>query len=165
MKNYHLRAWKHGFARAGEQAPEYTVWCTMRARCANRHNHKWHLYGARGIKVCESWVNSFSAFLADMGMRPSPKHSIERIDNNGNYEPSNCRWATVKEQARNTRTNHFITWRGKTACFAEWAEITNIGYGNIKNRINNLGWPVKRALTEPVRFLKPRTYAKTRQQK
>lgn len=83
--------------------PEYSVWTTMKARCKNPNNKDFEYYGARGISVCDKWANSFSAFINDMGRRPSDKHSIDRINNDGNYEPSNCRWATHSQQMKNRR--------------------------------------------------------------
>jgi hypothetical protein len=93
---------RHGHAYAGKISPEYNAWLAMRARCRHPGNPNFKNYGARGITVCERW-EIFENFFADMGSRPSPKHSLDRIDNDGNYEPSNCRWATPKEQMNNVR--------------------------------------------------------------
>jgi hypothetical protein len=132
----------------GRNTPEYKSWAHMKARCNSETNHKYHLYGARGIKVCDRWLNNFENFLADMGQKPSPLHTIDRIDNNGNYEPSNCRWATKKEQGRNTRTNLLITHNGKTMTLIEWSELSGVNKITLRNRISLYGWSVEKALTK-----------------
>lgn len=130
------RATKHGESHS---APEYVAWYEMQKRCLDEKNHKYSIYGARGITICDRWLNSYENFLADMGRRPSPKHSLDRIDVNGNYEPSNCRWASVKEQANNRRDNIHITWNGVTKTLSQWAESTGIKYATIRWRFH-AGW-------------------------
>lgn len=133
---------KHG----GTGTPEYAVWLSMRARCADLSNKN---YGGRGIRVCDRWQDSFEAFLEDMGPRPSPKHSIDRYpDKNGNYEPSNCRWATSKQQARNTRDNRMVSHGGETMCVAAWAARYGISPSVLCNRLNR-GWDFENAVSTP----------------
>lgn len=124
-------------------------------RCRNARSPYYHLYGGRGIKVCERWKgkNGFLNFLQDMGRRPSPKHSIDRIDNNGNYEPGNCRWATRIEQNRNRRDNRLVTFNGQTKCIAEWCDETGLPEKSVRARLWLLGWSVEDALTTPIRAL------------
>jgi hypothetical protein len=107
--------------------PEHDAWGRMQQRCYNPNDHKYPIYGARGITICQRWLDSFENFYADMGPRPSPKHSIDRYPNNdGNYEPENCRWATNPQQSRNKRTNNWITIEGVTLCLVDWCDRLGI---------------------------------------
>lgn len=112
--------YRHG-AAAGKKKSEYNIWVMMRQRCNNPRNKRYKDYGGRGITVCERWDNSFTAFLSDMGLRP-PGTSIERKNNDGNYEPGNCIWATREQQALNTRSNLRIEINGVTKTLTEWAD-------------------------------------------
>ena len=115
------RWYKHGHATSSRRSPEYRSWTSMRARCNYSGARGFMDYGGRGISVCERW-NSFELFLADMGPKPSPQHSIDRIDPDGDYEPGNCRWATSKEQATNKRRDH-DDWIGAySRARDEWIE-------------------------------------------
>ena len=120
-------------------SPEYSVWRSMINRCENPKSPSYESHGARGIKVCDRWRGDFSNFFGDMGPRPSGAHSIDRIDNNGNYEHENCRWATATQQQRNKRTSTAITHDGKTLTAVEWSEITGIKAGTIASRARK-GW-------------------------
>jgi hypothetical protein len=143
-------SWKHGGAEGRKLTPEYLSWCSMRDRCRRPKCKSFARYGGRGIKVCERW-NDFANFLADMGKRPSPQHSIDRIDNDGDYEPGNCRWSARLEQARNTRITKDakrLEHDGRVQTISEWAEQLGISRSSIKLRLRN-GWPIQRALREP----------------
>lgn len=103
---------------------EYKIWQGIRTRCKNPNATSFPRYGGSGITICERWDNSFDAFHEDMGPRPSKKHSVDRINNDGNYEPSNCRWATPSEQRSNTTTNVFVEYQGRRMTTAQFAELT-----------------------------------------
>lgn len=127
---------------------EHGIWLQMKQRCLDPNNAAYDRYGGRGIKVCDRWLNSFEAFLDDMGPRPTGL-TIDRINNNGHYEPTNCRWTTYREQRLNSRSVRLLTFNGETRCLTDWARITGIGECTIFYRLQR-GWSVERALTEPV---------------
>ena len=127
---------------------EYATWGRMCSRCTNQNVFEFKDYGGRGIVVCDRWLNSFAAFFEDMGPRPSSKHSLDRIDNNGNYEPGNCRWATRKEQSRNTRASRMLTFMGETKCLTDWAIEIGLSPATLAKRLD-YGWSVERAVTTP----------------
>lgn len=126
--------------------PEYNSWCSMRARCLNPNDQEAHNYSARGIAVCDRWSDNFEAFYGDMGPRPSPSHSLDRIDTDGNYEPGNCRWATATEQVRNRRVTIMVNVAGKEVSLAEAAQRAGVRYATAWNRMR-MGWPIERVLT------------------
>lgn len=139
----------HGGAVGGRLTPEYTAWRSMLARCHRPTNCAWANYGGRGITVCPKWRASYAAFLADMGPRPSPIHSLDRIDNDGNYEPGNCRWATNGEQSRNTRNVVVLEYGGERLCITDWAIRAGMQTNTLRTRLRS-GWPLALALTAPV---------------
>ncbi len=121
----------------------------MKTRCYNKNFLRYVDYGRRGISICDEWKNNFKAFY-DWAISNgySNELTIDRIDNDGNYEPNNCRWATVSEQNRNSRHNNCLTYNGETHCLKEWSEITGLNYGCLKNRMK-YGWNVEDILTKP----------------
>jgi hypothetical protein len=129
-----LRRTTHGATKNKKISSEFSTWCSMRQRCNDKKDSKYHRYGGRGIKVCDRWLNSFENFLLDMGEKPSKEYSIDRIDNNGNYEPNNCRWATKKQQANNTSTNKFINYNGENMTIMQASERSGIAYYTVLDR-------------------------------
>lgn len=130
---------------------EYKSWSGMLSRCNNPNLADYPRYGGRGIVVCDRWANSFESFLADMGPRPSPQHSIDRFpNNNGNYEPGNVRWANKQEQARNRRSNIIVSFAGREMTLKEATEIAGLPYVAVYIRITRRGWSASRALTTPL---------------
>jgi hypothetical protein len=122
----------------------------MKKRCFRTSGRDYQYYAGKGITVCDRWRDSFDNFLADMGPRPSPKHSIDRIDNDGNYEPSNCRWATWSEQNNNRRSNRILAFDGQAKTITQWAEFSGIDIVTIHARLRR-GWSVSRAVTSAAR--------------
>lgn len=118
---------------------EYTSWRGMITRCTIPDDNRYHAYGAKGIKVCDRWLESFENFLEDMGSKPTPKHSIDRIENNKGYYKENCRWATPKEQANNKRNNIKVNHKGTIVTLMQFSEITNTPYKTLWSRIKKRG--------------------------
>lgn len=145
---------KHGHAtRKRGLTPTYRSYRSMITRCYNRNREDYKLYGERGIKVCDRWLKSFQAFLEDMGERPEGR-TLDRVDCNGNYEPGNCRWATIDEQVRNQRPRFdsiFITFAGQTLTFTGWSNVTGLSRAGLKDRLFVQGLSVEDALTRPSR--------------
>ena len=136
---------KHGHnSRLVPRTTEYNSWATMIARVSNSNNPRWEHYGGRGIKVCERWKD-FSLFLEDMGLKPGKGYSIDRIDNDGHYEPGNCRWATIEQQLENRKSIRRLTFYGMTKTLKEWSLISGNSTAAMQGRIDN-GWPEKLAV-------------------
>ena len=126
----------------------YSSWKSMKSRCYDKNDKDYKRWGGRGISVCEAWRNSFVQFYKDMGERPNG-HTIDRINNEGNYEPENCRWSVPKTQSNNTRKNYFIEYMGRIQTAKQWAEeLKNVEYKTILYRLRN-GWETHAALTTP----------------
>lgn len=123
----------------------YWTWRHILSRCYKPQTAQYRNYGGRGIIVCERW-HKFENFFSDMGHPPSPNHSIDRIDNNGNYEPSNCRWATPKEQGNNTRANKVLFFNGESLTLTQWSEKAGLSMSTVSRRIQR-GWDIQAALT------------------
>lgn len=141
----------HGMTRGKKFHPIYQAWCDMLQRCENPNVKCFRNYGLRGIKVCDEW-HKFIPFC-DWALASGwqKKLQLDRINNNGNYEPGNCRWVTPQENSRNRRSNRMITFAGKTQCLVAWADETGIEYCALWVRINRYRWPIERALTESVK--------------
>lgn len=137
------RNYKHGQSKT----QTYSIWEGMKDRCNNPKSPAYCHYGGRGITVCDRW-NTYENFLADMGERPE-RMTLDRINNNGNYEPSNCRWTTMKEQGNNKRDNRIIECNGKSQTLQQWSDEIGIQIGTIVRRLN-LGWSIPEALFSPI---------------
>jgi hypothetical protein len=131
----------HGMRKTSE----YRAWHSMRARCLCSTHQAYARYGGRGLKIDPSW-DSFETFFADMGPKPSPQHTLERVDNNQGYGPNNCEWAVWKAQNRNRRNTRMVDWDGRILPLVEACEIAGLDYPKTWSRIHRLGWSVQRAL-------------------
>lgn len=140
-----------GASHGKPNVPEFITWIALRSRCSNKNNTHYHRYGGRGITVCDRWLNSYENFLSDMGRKPSPQHSIDRIDNDKGYSPDNCRWATRAEQSRNRSSNHRIEFNGRNETILDWARLLGIRHVTLYGRLNRCKWSVEKAFTEPCR--------------
>ena len=135
---------KHGMC----YSPTHNSWSAMLQRCYNEKVIGYPNYGGRGVEVCDDWKD-FNSFLRDMGERPSKAYSLDRIDNNGNYEPSNCRWATSKEQCNNRRSQSYVTFNGRKQTVAQWAVELGMQDATLRHRLYR-GWSIQQALTQKV---------------
>lgn len=138
---------KHGHCFNNKRTRTYRIWKGMVSRCHHSGNGSYKRYGYRGIVVCERW-RKFENFLLDMG-ECSENLQLDRIDGNGNYEPSNCRWVTAKEQTRNRKNTRFLTYNGQTKTLSEWANTVGITRGCLETRLNQHKWSVEKAITTP----------------
>ena len=129
----------------------YHIWQNMKSRCRNKNNPRYKDYGKRGIDYCEEWEKFENFYEWAISQGYSKELTIDRIDNDGNYEPSNCRWATTREQQYNKRTTHFVTFKGETKSMAEWAKTKNMSLQTLAARLNTYHWPVEKALETPVK--------------
>lgn len=145
-KNAKNPNYKHGLRKTRL----FSIWANMKTRCINPRSTHYNRYGGRGITVCDEWRDNFQSFY-EWAMANGYKDdlTIDRIDNNGNYEPSNCRWTTSKEQARNTSRNVLITIDGETKSLMSWCEKYNINYKTVRDRLKR-GWTIEKSLTESV---------------
>lgn len=137
---------KHHLLHGGSRTPTYRTWCNIIQRCENPSSPGWSVYGAREIRVCPRWKESFAAFLADVGERPTLKHSIDRIDNNKGYEPGNVRWATAREQSRNKRNNKWFEYKGERMILPDWAQRLSVPVNLLSRRLRQ-GWPLDKVFS------------------
>lgn len=130
---------KHGNCTINGISPEYIAWNNMKQRCNNPENDAYQNYGCRGVSVCPRWLgdDGFSNFLSDMGERPTPKHSLDRFPDNDNgiYEPTNCKWSTKKEQERNKRTNHWVEYNGEKKVLRDWADLLGVTFNTLRYHV------------------------------
>lgn len=135
------------YKKDGKTRPEYWVWSAMKQRCRNQKNAAWLDYGGRGIDIHHEWED-FDGFIASMGLRPGPKMTLDRVDNDKGYSPENCRWRSIIEQANNRRSNRRIDIDGVIKTVSEWSRLYGVRESFIRNRLNR-GWDAKSAVTSP----------------
>lgn len=141
------RNFKHGLTIRGQGIrKEYRAWYNAKQRCTNVNNPEYHNYGSRGISMCKRWLDSFKYFLEDMGSAPHARCTIDRINNNGDYEPYNCRWTTMREQSRNRRNNIMV----EDECLVDYCQRTGKNYSTLRSRIVVRGWSIEEAVNIPV---------------
>ncbi len=139
----------HGQAKTKRQTKTYRSWVAMVSRCTNPNTILWHRYGGRGIEVCERW-KSFDDFFADMGERPRG-YSLDRIDNDGHYCKENCRWATTREQRRNTSRTRLITYQGRTQCLTDWATELGWSCSTLGGRLSRADWSMEKVIAKSIK--------------
>ena len=137
-----------GFRHGKRYSPIYNIWCLMIRRCSKLTDPRYQYYGGKGVKVCDRWRHSFVNFFTDMGDKPVGKSLDRYPDPEGDYEPSNCRWATPLEQARNKRNNVLVTREGVTKPLKQWCQELGLKYATVHLRVRK-GWPAEEALTIP----------------
>lgn len=151
---------KRSTTHGKRKTSEYNIWSAMRNRCNNPNDKRYSSYGGRGVSVCQEWNESFEAFDRDMGPKPSPKHTLDRINNDGNYEPSNCRWATDEQQRNNRRSTVTLTLDDKTHNLTEWSKRTGFSSATIYGRLLR-GWSDEKAITTPLNIeVRKKSYKK-----
>lgn len=144
------RTLKHGHAAGRKTTPEYRAWQSIQKRCYDPNNMNFERYGGRGIKVADEWRDDFPCFLRHIGLRPSAQHSLDRIDNDGDYKPGNVRWASKSLQAKNQSRNRMYEFRGNSYCLSDLREISGLKLVTLQTRLR-LGWDIERAVTQPIR--------------
>jgi hypothetical protein len=153
---------RHGHAKRGQQSGEFVCWQAMKSRCRNPKLKKFKYYGGAGVTVCDRWANSFEDFLADLGPRPSPKHSLDRFPNRkGNYEPGNVRWATKQQQTDNRDSTKMIVLNGQSLVLREVCAQKSLNLKVVARRLD-LGWSPEKAISFPVKTVPYRPRPKAR---
>lgn len=144
-----IRSRERNLRHGDTSSPEWICWVSMRQRCLSPDSKSYPGYGGRGITICERW-GSFEAFLSDMGRKPHPECSIDRIDNEGSYSPENCHWATKTQQTRNRRNTRMVSVGSQTKTIQEWADSSGHSYARLYDRIFRSGWDAEKAINSPV---------------
>lgn len=145
---------KYGSTHLRSRTRIYRIWCDIKQRCYNKKQIVYKWYGARGISMCDKWRNSFQDFYGwALQNGYNEQLTIDRIDANGNYEPSNCRWATSREQSRNKSSNIYVTINGETKVLKDWCYVYGISYATVQGRIRD-GWDIARAIQTPARHIR-----------